>query len=187
MKSTEYSHLRDKHAFLSPSQNHWLNYDLDKLTKRYNTLSARERGTELHKLAQSCIEYRVKLAHLPQAMNRYVNDAIGFKMDAEVVLFYSVNAFGTADAISFRNNLLRIHDLKTGAGRPGMTQLEIYAALFCLRYGYDPRKIDIELRIYFKDKVILHEPTKSRIQEIMDKIVSFDKRIEELKEMEASW
>ena len=61
----------------------------------------------------------------------YVNDAIGFKMTPEQILYYSDNCFGTADAILFRNNFLRIHDLKTGkiSGTHGAA-FEIYAALF---------------------------------------------------------
>jgi hypothetical protein len=110
----------------------------------------------------------------------YINDAIGFKMETEQVLYYSDNCFGTADAISFKQNLLRIHDLKTGTTPASPVQLEIYTALFCLEYGIDPNNIDIELRIYQNDDVIIHEPVREDILYIMDKIITFDKEIEKL-------
>lgn len=105
-------------------------------------------------------------------------------MRSEQVLYYSENAFGTADTISFRRNLLRIHDLKTGVTPASMKQLEVYASLFCLEYGYKPADIDIELRIYQNDEVLIHNPELDSIVHIMDKIITFDKRIDMLK-MEA--
>jgi hypothetical protein len=111
----------------------------------------------------------------------YVNDAIGYRMTAEQMLFYSVNCFGTADAISFRNKVLRIHDLKTGTTPTSMKQLEVYAAMFCLEYGYKPYEIDIELRIYQNDDIMEEVPEADDIVHIMDKIVTFDKQIEILK------
>ena len=111
----------------------------------------------------------------------YVNDAIGFKMEPEQVLYYSDNWFGTADAIIFRNYLLRIHDLKTGVTKAHMEQLEIYAALFCLEYNKRPGDIDMELRIYQNNEILIHQPEADDILPIMDKIMSFDKLIEKLK------
>ena len=102
-------------------------------------------------------------------------------MKTEQVLYYSDNAFGTADAISFKNNFLRIHDLKTGITPSSMKQLEIYAALFCLEYSKNPNDIQIELRIYQNDEVLVHEPHPEDILYIMNKIVLFDKRIEKIK------
>lgn len=69
-------------------------------------------------------------------------------MSTEVVLYYSDRFFGTADSISFRNGVLRIHDLKTGKTPVHMDQLMVYAALFCLEYKIKPGDIDFELRIY---------------------------------------
>lgn len=111
----------------------------------------------------------------------YVNDALGFKMTPEQTLFYSSNAFGTADAISFRQNLLRIHDLKTGEKETTMRQLEVYAGLFCLEYAYRPFDIQIELRIYQNDAVRVVEPDPGDIAHIMDRIVTFDKRLKALR------
>jgi hypothetical protein len=105
-------------------------------------------------------------------------------MRPEQPLFYSNNAFGTSDAISFRENLLRIHDLKTGVSPVYMTQLMIYAALFCLEYDEDPEKINIELRLYQNDEIVVHKPEGKEIREIMNKIIMFDKRIDKLKSQE---
>ena len=55
----------------------------------------------------------------------YVNDAIKYDMTPEVPLYFSEFCFGTADAISFKDSLLRIHDLKTGKSQPHMEQLLI--------------------------------------------------------------
>lgn len=111
----------------------------------------------------------------------YVNDAIGFKMTPEQPLYFSENCFGTADVISFKNDFLRIHDLKTGETPASMHQLEIYFALFCLEYGISPSSIGSELRIYQSDQIIFHSPEPEDIRTIMDKIIIFDQRIEKLK------
>ena len=111
----------------------------------------------------------------------FINDAIGYRMKSEQVLFYSYYCFGTADAIGFRGNRLRIFDLKTGLKvKASMDQLKIYAALFCLEYAHDPHDIDIELRIYQFDEVRAEIGDPDEIMHIMDTIVRFDKRIEEL-------
>jgi hypothetical protein len=86
----------------------------------------------------------------------YVNHAIDYGMVAEQMLFYSLDCYGTADAIGFESyndheqfaGFLRIHDLKTGVTKCKMDQLYIYAALFCLEYGFRPFEIEGELRIY---------------------------------------
>ena len=96
-------------------------------------------------------------------------------MDTEVVLFYSPRFFGTADAISFRKNFLRIHDLKTGKNPAKMEQLMVYAALFCLEYRIKPGDIEMELRIYQNDEIVIFNPTAEDILPIMDKIVHLDK------------
>ena len=105
-------------------------------------------------------------------------------MTPEQTLFYSENCFGTADAIGFRDGLLRIHDLKTGATPAKMEQLEIYAALFCLEYRMKPEEIAMELRLYQSDEVIVHEPTVEDIAPIIDKIITFDKIIAKIKDQE---
>jgi hypothetical protein len=105
-------------------------------------------------------------------------------MDPEVVLYYSDNCFGTADAISFDKKLLRIHDFKSGIIPAHMEQLEIYAALFCLEYDVAPGDIQIELRIYQNDEIFIEMPSAEVILPIMDKIISFDKIINQTKQAE---
>ena len=105
-------------------------------------------------------------------------------MTPELVLYYSENCFGTTDAISFRNGLLRIHDLKTGVTPAHMEQLYIYAALFCLEYKMKPSDIEIETRLYQSDNIIVDNPTPEIIVPIIDKIITFDKVIRKIKEQE---
>lgn len=173
--------LEGLHAFLGASKYHWLNDDNEKLANRYLKQLAVQRGTELHEFAAQCIKLGQKLPKSQKTLNMYVNDAIGYKMSPEVVLYYSDNCFGTADAISFRNNLLRIHDLKTGEIPAHMEQLMIYAALFCLEYKVKPSTIDIELRIYQSDDVHIATPAGDEIVPIMDKIITADKIINKIK------
>lgn len=105
----------------------------------------------------------------------YVNDGIGYKMSVEQPLKYSEHVYGTADTIAFRDSLLRIHDLKTGALPAHMEQLETYAALFCLEYNIRPADIGFELRLYQWDGIVVHKPTVEDILPIMDRIVTTDK------------
>lgn len=177
----QHSNLRDRHAFLSPSSYHWLNYDDQKLEARYASYQSARRGTDLHALAHEAIRLGVKLSRANQSLSTYVNDALGFKMRCEQSLYYSDNCFGCADTICFRRNKLRIHDLKTGIVATSFRQLEIYAALFCLEYDVDPRDIEIELRIYQRDEVKVHAPYAEAIMEIMDKIIIFDQQVENMK------
>jgi hypothetical protein len=128
-------------------------------------------GTIFHEWAKNTINLGIKQPRSKKTLYSYVNDAIGFKMSPEVVLYYSDYFFGTADSISFRNKFLRIHDLKTGVIPAHMEQLEIYAALFCLEYKVKPSDIEIELRIYQNDEILVHNPTAEDIVPIMDKIV----------------
>lgn len=172
------------HAFLGASKYSWLNYSEDKLKETYKNLMAKERGTRLHAFAKECIELNQKLPKSNKTLNMYVNDAIGFKMQPEQILYYSDNCFGTADAISFKKQFLRIHDLKTGVTPASLHQLEIYASLFCLEYEIKPNDIEIELRIYQNDDILVGNPTKEDILPIMNKIIIFDRIIEEIKEGE---
>lgn len=184
MNFNKHSSLEGQHAFLGASKWHWINYSDDKVAESYSNFLAAQKGTILHDFASQCIRLGQKLPKSQKTLNMYVNDAIGYKMRPEQILFYSENCFGTADAIIFRNGLLRIHDLKTGVTPAHMEQLEIYAALFCLEYKMKPEDIDIELRIYQKDDILLHTPTADDIAVIIDKIISFDKIISEIKERE---
>lgn len=183
MRWNDHSGLEGKHAFLSPSQYHWLRYTDEKMAERFNNMTAQQYGTELHALAANCINLGVKLQGR-KTLALYVNDCIGFKMTPEQPLFYSEYCFGTTDAISFRKDFLRIHDLKTGVTPASMDQLEIYAALFFLEYNVKPSDIKMELRIYQNNEVLVHEPTVADILPVMDRIVYFDKLLHELQEID---
>lgn len=179
MNFVKHLNLEGLHAPFSASQSSWLRYDDDKAIGVFMNKKAAEMGTRLHAWAKETIDLGIKQPRSKKTIYAYVNDAIGFKMSTEVVLYYSERFFGTADAICFRNNFLRIHDLKTGKGPVHMEQLEVYAALFCLEYKIKPGDIDMELRIYQNDEVLVHNPTAEDILPIMDKIVHLNKLLEE--------
>lgn len=176
----KHTNLEGLHAPFGASKSSWLRYSDDKIVEVYNNLQAAEMGTRLHEWAKQTIDLGIKQSRSKKTIYSYVNDAIGFNMSTEVVLFYSERFFGTADSICFRNNFLRIHDLKTGRRPVHMEQLEIYAALFCLEYKIKPSDIHIELRIYQNDEILIHEPTAEDIVPIIDKIVHVDKMLEKI-------
>ena len=184
MNYNRHSNLEGQHAFLGASKYHWINYDESKVAESYSKFLATQKGTVLHEFAAQCIRLGQKLPKSQKTLNMYVNDAIGFKMIPEQPLFYSENCFGTADAIAFRDDLLRIHDLKTGITPAHMEQLMIYAALFCLEYKIKPAEIEIELRLYQNNTILYHNPTVEELVPIIDKIITFDKIINKIKEQE---
>lgn len=185
MKFLKHLNLEGKHAFLGASKFHWIRYSDEKIAESYKKFCDIQRGTELHELASSLIRMNVKLPEEPKTLNMFVNDAIGFKMESEQILLYSENCFGTADAICFRNDILRVHDLKTGETKTHMEQLMIYAALFCLEYKVKPGNITIILRIYQNNEIIELEPDPDDILHLMDRIITADKIISSLKEQES--
>lgn len=208
-----YDHSKDvpsgSHAILSPSQSSWTNYNSqEQLFNLVCSRYAQDIGTLLHKLAETAIKYKVKIPKvaarpiillwllangIPRGIidvNKYtnnfcayVNDAIGFDMSPEVVLKYSDNAFGTADAIRFNDKKmhLRIHDYKSGITKPCLRQLEVYAAYFCMEYRIKPKDLTFELRIYWQDEIIVGNPTAADIVPLIDKIISSDNYIKSLK------
>lgn len=184
MNFNKHSALEGQHAFLGASKYHWINYDDEKIATAYANHLATLKGTQLHEFAAQCIRLGQKLPRSEKTLNMYVNDAIGYKMIPEQILVYSENCFGTADAILFRNNFLRIHDLKTGIIPAHMEQLLIYASLFCLEYHVKPGEIEMELRIYQNNDVQIANPTAEDIVPIMDKIITADKIIKKIKEQE---
>ena len=176
--------LQGKHAFLGASKWHWLNYDMEKLIIAYQNYEMVERGTRLHELAARMISEGIRAERNKKTFNMYVNDGIKYKMSPEVTLYYSDNAFGTADTITFDpgKKFLRIHDLKTGVTPAHMEQLMIYAALFCLEYHQDPKQLDIELRIYQNNDIIVSNletdpDLQTWIEDVMNKIVLADKEL----------
>ena len=184
MNFNTHSNLEGKHAFLGASKYHWIFYDNEKVAEVYKRMLATQKGIELHAFAAQCIKLRQKLPPSKKTLNKYVNDAIGYRMKPEQILYYSPNCFGTADAISFNNNLLRIHDLKTGVIPAHMEQLVVYASLFCLEYGFKPGSIDFELRIYQSDDILISNPTVEDIAPVMDKIITFDRIINDISKEE---
>ena len=182
MNFIRHSNLNGLHAPFSPSQSSWLRYDDDRAMEVFLNKKAAEMGTRLHAWAKETIDLGIRQPKSKKTLYAYVNDAIGFKMSTEVVLFYSERFFGTADSIAFRDNFLRIHDLKTGKIPADMEQLEIYAALFCLEYKVKPEDIGMELRLYQNDEIVYHNPTAEDVRQIMDKIVHLDQVIQKLEE-----
>lgn len=189
MNFNNHYNLEGLHAPFSASQSHWLRYDDNKAIEAYERKKSAELGSRLHAWAKDTIDLGIKQPKSKKTLYEYVNDAIGFKMSTEVVLFYTDRFFGTADAISFRKNpktgrnILRIHDLKTGVvGKADshIEQLEVYAALFCLEYKWKPQEIDIELRVYKKDEVVYCEPDPENIVAIMNKIIHLEKLLAKL-------
>ena len=175
--------LSGLHAPFTASQSSWLRYDDAKVLEVYENKKAAAMGTRLHNWAAETIALGLKQPKSKKTVCAYVNDAIGFRMETEKVLFYSERFFGTADAISFERGLLRIHDLKTG--RTGKVddhreQVEVYAALFCLEYGVKPGNIKFELRVYKNDEVDIWCPTAEDITPIMDKIIHLNKLLEKI-------
>jgi hypothetical protein len=182
----QHSNLEGKHAFFGASQYHWINYSDEKMLQVYMNMLATERGTRLHAFAAEAIELRRKMKG-GDYFAKYVNDAIGYGMTPEVILYYSDVCFGTADAIKFdeKKGFLRIHDLKSGATPTHFEQLMVYVAYFCLEYNVRPGDIETELRIYqepndknkYDTDVRIYIPSTDEIVPIMDKAVTFTKAI----------
>lgn len=182
MLFNDHKKLSGLHAPFPASSSSWLRYDDDRAIEVYLNKKASEMGTILHAWAKQTIDLGIKQPRSKKTIYSYVNDAIGFKMSTEVVLYYSDRFFGTADAISFRNGVLRIHDLKTGKVPAKIEQLMVYAALFCLEYKVKPGEIEIELRIYQNDEILVDNPTAEDILPIMDRIIHLDKLLQRLEE-----
>lgn len=202
----EHSKLAGKHSLLSPSQCSWLNYDDDKIINRYYNSFAQSLGTIMHSFAEDHIRYEIKLTkykkdeallhalshgipsesididYIYPTLQLYVNDGIKYGMTPEVALYYSEFCFGHADAISFDGKLLRIHDLKTGKSPTHMEQLIIYAALFCLEYGFDPEQLDFELRIYQGNDITGFNADANDINPVINKIIYFDSLLRKSRE-----
>lgn len=182
MRFNKHPYLDGRHATFSPSSPAWMNYDDDKLFSRLNTMRAAELGTRRHNVAAELIRLGIRQAKTASVFNRYVNDAIGWKLTPEQPLFYSENFFGTADAIGYnhRTKVLRISDYKSGVIQAKINQLEGYAALFCLEYNFKPMDLArIELRIYQEPEVLLFEGDPHKITQIMSTIQHFDRLIDE--------
>ena len=204
MRWNDHSRLAGTHAFLSASKPTWRKKTDEELIDAKINSYSQSIGTLLHAYAADCIKLREKLrktdmrgARLdlmrkgipeyaidinrvwPTLLN-YVNDSIGYGLDPEIVLYYSPECYGTADAINLDGDLLRIHDLKTGVTPAKMDQLLIYAGLFYLEYGIKPENTRAELRIYQMDDVIVCEPEVEEIREVMLDIVEKNRVVQSM-------
>lgn len=157
MDFIEHYKLQGTHAYLSASNYHWLNYSDEKFLEVLRNSQAARVGSELHDLAARAIKHRIKLQRSRKTLNAFVNDAIGYRMTPEQILYYSDRCYGTADAIGFEEGILRIFDLKTGVIKASLRQLHVYAALFCLEYGEKPERLEFDLRIYQNDMVVVDD------------------------------
>ena len=206
----DYSDLKKKfknnHAFCSASNYHWRNYDKEKLIQSKVNSYANTVGTLLHDYAAESIEkgfkaykgdkrsilrylviennipdYAVDIDYLfPNLMN-YINDSIGYRMKPEVFLYYSDNFYGWTDAISYKDGVLRISDLKTGRTPVSFMQLENYAAFFCLDYKVKPSDITkLEFRIYQNGEIIFADPDPKIIHPITEQIIEFNNALENI-------
>lgn len=193
MKWNKHLNLEGAHAFLSPSKHSWIRYSDEKVADVYtNTIINVEKGTRLHALACEHIQLGIPMPRKKETLCMYINDAIGYRMSPEVVLYASDVFFGTTDAISFRKEpkiskdhmTLRIHDLKTGVNKASMEQLDVYAALFCLEYDVNPKDIVIEERIYQNNEIVISNPNPDDISEIMRIGMHFSDIITGIKEGE---
>lgn len=184
--------LEGRHAFLSPSRYHWINYDDEKIVAAYDKHMTAALGTRLHAWAAETIKLGLRQPDNSKTINLYVNDCIGYRMSIEQPLAYSDNAFGTTDAIWYGDNpnkessfrsLLRIFDLKNGDHPASKSQLECYAALFCLEYKIRPMEIEYDLRIYQNDDIQMLETDPEIITYIMDRYIVADRLIQSMKEV----
>lgn len=187
MNFNRHLNLEGKHAFLSASKYSWLRYSDAKLSEAYRNHLATARGTALHQYACDSIRLKRWQPDEQETLCMYINDALRYNMDPEVVLFYSEFCYGTCDAIGIEDGYLRIHDLKTGVRPAGMDQLKIYAALFCLEYDVIPGDIEIELRIYQNSDIQALNPTNDEIAHVVDRIVTADRILRQLRSEEPEW
>jgi len=193
MQFNKHSELAGRHATISASKYHWIRYSNEKFLEWVHTQMQAARGTELHNLAAMLIKMGVKLPRNKTTMSLFVNHCIGFRMNPEQVLFYSIYAFGTADAIGIQEIedklILRIFDLKTGVSKASFDQLMVYAAYCCLEYEYVPFDFDeIVLRIYQNDDFVEcpQEELRENITFIMDRIKTFDYMLEQVMKEQAA-
>lgn len=177
--------MDNKHAFLGASKYHWVNYDMEKMERIFENQFASILGSRKHVWAAEAIRLGLRQKENNMTLNAYINDAIRFRMTPEVVLFFNDDFFGTADAVVFSKNILRVHDLKTGIHPGDLRQIKIYFVLFCLEYKINPYDIEMIGRIYQNDEIIEFIGDPKEIRDLMEKAKLFTKRIEEMREVMA--
>lgn len=174
MRFFSHLELQGRHSFLSASKYAWIRYNEDDLYRTFGNSMDAAMGTRLHEFAAEAIRLKRRMPDSGLTLDSYVNDAIGFRMSPEVMLKASDNGYGTADAVSFYDNVLRIHDLKNGATPAKFDQLLIYAAYFMIEYQFKPNEISVVLRIYQNDEVFEMIPDITQLAPIIDKFYLFD-------------
>lgn len=188
MDFNDHSTLRGSHAFLSPSNPHWQNYDEQKLRASYTARQAARRGTRIHDWAHEGIRLGMRQQLDGNHIERYINDGIGYRMMTEFMIFYSPFAYGEADTLSYRpengRKTLRIHDLKTGLIKAGLRQLETYAAYFYLEYNLKPEDHDTIVQIYQNDQIFGGLADPKLIKEIMAKTKKQDRLVQKFQKEE---
>ena len=178
--------IAGRHSELSPSQYAWVNYDEDKLITVHTNRMRVEEGTKKHEYASMAIKLGIKQRRANDALTMFINDAIRYDMDSEVMLSYDDDyAFGTTDAIflDLDKGQLKVFDLKTGATKASFVQLDIYVAYCLLEYGLDPHDLEIEERIYQYDGYEAQVPNPDDILDLMNLIIRF---VEVLREFDGN-
>lgn len=170
------------HSFASGNIKAYESYDeenLDDVRKGFRNYVRGRYPLDQDKTSALAFMFLDNMRYVPEeswlSVAQFINDGCQYKMNSEQPLWYSDNAFGTTDAISFYRNKLRIHDLKTGDTPAKIMQLNIYAALFCLEYHKHPDQIKIELAIYQFGNVTKESPDSKDIRDLMDLIVEDDR------------
>ena len=177
----KHSRLVGQHAYLSASKPHWINYDDEKFDRVMLYAMTAARGTELHDYAFKAIKLKIRQPDDGSTLSMYINDSIDHGLTPEQPLYYSEWAFGTPDAIGFRQMILRVHDLKNGVNMSSFKQLRVYVALFCLEYEYSPFEITSLLSIYQNDEIRDETADPDEIFHIMDRIHYGTRRMNELR------
>lgn len=193
----DFTKFKGTHAKLNASNSSWRRYKTEEqFYNKYVADYAQDLGTAVHNLSEDLINFKIKVnkndkhllmyaiakAGIPKnaydldfifpTFAMYVNDAIGYRMTAEKVIGYSEVAYGTSDAISLKDGLLRIHDLKTGHSPAHMDQLITYAAFYCLNNDIKPESIKFELTLYQAGDKLTYIPTSEEVAEAMQETVN---------------
>lgn len=199
--------LEGKHALLGASKSGWINDEDDQFRQRVVSYYASTIGTLLHEIAKKYISHGFKMhkydkssivldlidSGIPERiidildfdlmfinLMAYVNDAVGYRLSPEVLLYYSDRSFGTADTIGYfdKDKILRVHDLKTGKTPAKIEQLLIYAAWCCLEYKLKPEDLNgTDLRIYQLGEVLIHQPSPEELRFFMNRIQQRDQDV----------
>ena len=182
MRFNKHWNLEGSHAYFGASKYHWIRYDDSKMQNVFMNQFESQLGNRKHAWAAEAINLGLRQAKTKKTLNMYINDAIGFGMTPEVTLYFSSNFFGTADAISFDEQTLRVSDLRTGKHPASFDQTLIYCALFCHEYGLNPYDIEMIMRIYQNDEILELVANPEDVRDIMDKMKRWDPIIEDMKE-----